>query len=703
MDFLSKAFQKMTGGLKEVKDVSDQPQDEVDLVAHIVGKIQDVRSSGSRVAQEGIWMTNYAYLMGYDSVYYDSAARQFRSTGMGTRTINRNRLFINKILPTCQRRQARLTKNPPKWEIRPDNSTENSKTQARFEKNLLEYYFDKELVLEKRQEMMMGLMQCGHYYMGPCWNDEKGEFLTKQKEQQEQLEGMENVLSNEAKAELEYEFEGDVEVEIISPFEIFVDPLATNLKEAKWAIRAKVRKIDYFRERFPDRGHLVKEEGAWLLSAQYEMRIQSMTGQGPAQTGIENQMKHAAIEVIYWERPSKKYSKGRQVICANGVLLEDKELPIEEIPLAKFDDVTITGKFYPEALVTHMRPIQDQYNRVLTKRAEWTNRLLAGKYMAARGSELMQEAMNDQSGEIVYFTPVANAPNAGAPTAMDIPVMPSYAYEEEVRLNEAFYDIAGEGEISRGILPAAGIPAIGMQLLLEQDETRVGTVTAQHEYALAHLGKMVLMYLEKYVTNERLVKISDPNSQYIIEKWTGADLKSKHDVIVIRGSTAPQSLAVRRNEILNLWQQGLLGDPVDPQIRQSVLQRLEYGDVNGVWQDQSIDMAQIKKTMEIIELGKVPEVNELDNHALHIQEKNRFRKTDGFDQMDADKQAVLVADIEAHLRELMKITAPQFGMNPNAENDTAAAVDTIAGAGDDVIQTDLADIEAKQELEGANV
>ena len=313
----------------------------------------------------------------------------------------------------------------------------------------------------------------------------------------------------------------------------------------------------------------------------------------------------------------------------------------------------------------------------------------------------MQEAMTDQSGEIVYYTPVPNAPNAGAPTAVNMPVMPQYAYAEEDKLNDMFYDIAGEGEISRGILPAAGIPAIGMQLLLEQDETRVSTVTTQHEYAFAKLGSLMLKYLEEYVTNERLLKIADPHSQYLITKWTGSDLKSKHDVIVIRGSTAPQSLAVKRNEIMNLWQQGLLGDPMDSQVRQNVLQRLEFGEVSGVWQDQSIDMAQIKKTMELIEMGIAPEVNELDNHALHIQEKNRFRKTDGFDQWDAQRQALLLADIESHVRELMKITAQQFGMNPNAENDLNAATEGIATAGEQLLESDLADIQAKQELEGA--
>jgi hypothetical protein len=34
----------------------------------------------------------------------------------------------------------------------------------------------------------------------------------------------------------------------------------------QWWVKAKVRKIDYFKERYPERGHAVKEEDVWLLS-----------------------------------------------------------------------------------------------------------------------------------------------------------------------------------------------------------------------------------------------------------------------------------------------------------------------------------------------------------------------------------------------------------------------------------------------------
>lgn len=665
MDLLKRATERLVGKLAgeksagpsenklpPIKMPSEQPNDELKLINYVKEKVQEIRNSGSRVASEGVWMTNYAYLMGFDSVYYDSASRQYRVIGRPNGSGRGNRLQVNKILPSVQRRQARLCKNPPKWEIRPDDSSQEAKDRARLEKDLLAYYIDKERVLAKRQEMMPGLMQCGHYYMAVRWNTQKGALLTAE-ETKVTDDGNTDIVSSDS------EYEGDIDVELVSAFEIFPDPMATNLIDAQYYIEAKVRKLDYFKMQYPDRGALVKEEDTWLLSIQNEMRINSMVGQGPAQTGIGLAMKNSAIELTLYEKRSKKYPDGRMVVVANGVLLHDGTLPCGLYPHVKWDDVPITQKYYSEALVTHARPIQDQYNTLIRKRAQWTNTMLAGKWISPKGSSFQENAPTNQSGEVLYYTPVPGAP---PPMQMQVPVIPQYAYNEEDRLLNALYDIFGEGEISRGILPAAGIPAIGMQLLLEQDETRISTVTEQHEYAFSQVGKLMLTYLEKYVTNERMLKIADPNAQYQIKSWTGSDLSEQHDVIVIRGSTAPTSLATRRNEILNLYDRGMYGSPADQQVRIKVMRDLEFGDTSSHYADQSADFAQINKSIHEIEVGIIPEISEFDNHALHLQEKNRYRKSDKFTNMDTEKQAIFLNDMEEHLQALMKITAPNFGM-----------------------------------------
>ena len=82
MGFLDKArtaFENATHGIRsEVTDAASQPQDEKDVVAFIRTKVEESRNNPSRVAFEQQTLTNTAYLLGYDSIYFDSRARTLR-------------------------------------------------------------------------------------------------------------------------------------------------------------------------------------------------------------------------------------------------------------------------------------------------------------------------------------------------------------------------------------------------------------------------------------------------------------------------------------------------------------------------------------------------------------------------------------------------------------------------------------------------
>lgn len=640
--------------LPQLNDGSQQTEDEKKLCTFVKHKVEEIRMSGNRVAHEAVWMTNIAYVLGFDNIFYDTNTRTFARIGKYRSAAGRGRVHVNKILATLQRRLARLCKNAPRYEVRPDEGTQEAKDRARLEQQILEMYWDKERIQEKRIGMTMGVQECGHYYLRVLWDTQKGELLEAENDD----------------GTVDYEFEGDIAIEVCSAFEVFPDPLAKNFDELLYLVHCKVRKLDYFRTHYPNRGGLVKEEDCWLLSLQYEQRINSMTGNAQAGSGTALQTKNAAIEMVYYEKPTQFHPRGRMVTVANGILLADEELTVDEIPFAKFDDVVVAGKYYPEAITTHLRPIQDQYNRTVAIRAAWTNRCAFGKIIAAKGHGIIAEGLNDQSGEIVEYTHVPNCP---PPQGMSIPVIPQYLYNETTELNNNFYDVAGEGDVSRGILPAAGVPAIGMQLLLEQDETRIGIMTEQHEHGFARLGRLIVKYLEKKVTNKRLLKFTGPDSEYQVRPWTGDDLKSKHDVMVKRGSLAPTSKAMKRNDIMNAFQSGLLGAMADPNVLLKVLKSLEYGDLSEFWQDIALDMGQIKKHISMIEQGVVPEVHEADNHVLAYQEMNKYRKSDKFDALNPANQAIFLQVMEEHLQETMKLTAPQFGLAPEAGDDVEMA------------------------------
>lgn len=655
---VDKVVDTVSGKKKDkLQNVSDQPKSEIDIVTYVVSEVEERRNTASRIVSEGQWLTNAAYILGFGNIYYDTSLRIFRPVNLPTRATRGSRVEFNFILPNVQNRLARLTKSPPRYDVKPNSTNDDDKEAARLGQYVINDLWERQRINKKRLAMTMSMQQNGFAYFKTSWDPTLGPKLP--------------IIGD--KDEVMFQSMGDVRVDVVTSFEVFPDILAKSQDEVTSLIHAKIRPLSYFRTQYPERGHLVNAEGVWLQSLDYESRINSFNAQTGTGSG-NSYMKNSAIELMYYEAPNYKNPLGRHVICANGVLLKDDALPIDEIPFAKFDDVLIGSRYNSESVVTHLRNLQDQYNRNLTKRSQWVNRMLQGKYLAAKGHGIVKEGMNDQSGEVVEYNAVPNAP---PPSYLATPPIPSYAYQEDDYIKSMMNEISGNQEIDKGNLPSAGIPAVGMQYMHELSDTRIGTVTENNEYGYADLGRQMLKMVYRYYDYPRLLKMSGAGMEYAVKSFKGEDLKSNFDCVVVRGSTLPGSKVLKRQEIINLHQSGYLGDPQDPKVRENVLGMLEYGDVAEAWKDQSLDMAQIQKHIKMIEEGVNPPVSEFDNHPLFIKELNRYRKSDKFDALTDPSKQILLVTMERHLSELTDMTSPdtaQEGANldPQMQESTAA-------------------------------
>lgn len=632
-------------GMPEELDEQAIKSKEKEICQHVRSLVEDQRASASRTAHESIWMNNIAALLGLTGSWnavtrsFDAPVNKVRNKG------NTTGISVNKILPTVQIRQAKLCQNPPRYDVRPESNSTEDKEAARLGLDILKWVWDLQHIDEKRLNATMWLQECGHAYLKVSWDPTLG------KEMVDPETG-------------EMGYEGDIRVDVVSAFSVFPDPLAATLEDATYIIEAKVRKLDYFKMQYPEKGMEVEPEDVWLLSLQYEERIKSMNVRGPA-TSFQQNVKDCAIELIKYEKRSKDYPNGRMIITANGVLLEDKELPVGDINFAKFDDVMIGGKYYSEAIITHLRPLNEQSNNVVRKRADWVNKMLAGKYSAARGSGLTQESLNDQSGEILYYDIVPNAPNGGMPMPMQIPNIPQYAYQEEEKLDEQINYVAGTSDVSRGDMPSAGMPAVGMQLLLEADATRMGATIEQHEHSYAKVGTLILKYAEKFYTMERTMKIAG-KSGFMVKTVTGEMLRGNTDCIVVKGSTIPGSKVLRRQELVNAYQLGILGEPNDTKVREKVLAAMEFGDISEMWRKQALDEYQFMLGVKQIEKGEMPVAHKYDNHEYWIQQLNEYRieKTDDLPPLQAALIETLVNQHMDFLVEIANVNAPPMLPTP---------------------------------------
>src|SRR5688572_12795838 len=181
MNLLDRVTKALFGeGPTELHDPADQPKEYQDLVSYVKNWVEEQRTDAARVAHEGIWMTNIAYILGYDNIFYDPSTRQFRTlqANNGSPTfVKRGRTRENVILPACQKRAARMTKSPPKYDVRPNSMSEDDKEAARLGIEIIDGVFDRQKVLAKRQILVMWLQQCGHAYVGVSYDPDLGEPL----------------------------------------------------------------------------------------------------------------------------------------------------------------------------------------------------------------------------------------------------------------------------------------------------------------------------------------------------------------------------------------------------------------------------------------------------------------------------------------------------------------------------------------------
>lgn len=659
-------------------------------------KVEEIRSTASRVSHEGIWMTNIASVMGVTGVSFNTTSRSFEPINRAGLAYRKDRPQVNKILPNLQNRAARLIKNPPKYDVIPESGSLEDKDAARLAERILNKKWDEERINEKRISLCMWHQECGHGYVKVSWDNTKGKPLLNSITEPDPMDGMlqetmpgammpetpdmtqeqdSDILGGEEidghkedKPGAFQEYEGDIRVDVVSPFEIFPNPHAKNNDDLynSWLIQAKVRPIEYFKKHYPEKGHLVKEEDVWLLSSQYEARINTMNNRGPASggsAGAGGGVKNCAIELTWYEARTPEHPNGRKIVTAAGILLEEAELCDGMIPFAKFDDIVVAGKFYPEAVVTHLRPIQERVNNLVRRRDEFVSKVLTGKLIAARGSGIAQEDINDRTGTITYYTPVPNAANNGMPTPMPMPNLPQYTWTDLEKCDAEFAEVAGISEVSRGTIPSASIPASGMQLLVEQDETRIGVMTTQHEFAWSRVGSLILKTIEHGYQMPRTLKTYDENGEILYESVTGESLRGNTDVIVVPGSTVSGSKSLRRQEILNARDQGLLGDPHSPEVSQKVLALMEFGDTQDMWTDHSLDAGQIKRALDKLEKnGIIPMPSIDDNLPLWLQELNRLRKSDKFEVAPPEFQQIILQLI----MQIKQMLAPPPMMGPPA-------------------------------------
>jgi hypothetical protein len=467
----------------------------------------------------------------------------------------RVRLVANQIAPYSNSLLARLTKTKPTFFATPGQGSYEAQKAAEVAESLLDYWWDRFSLSSKREEAMLWSIIVGNSFWKISWDDTCGSkvsmmvdpdgtpivnplmehFFRKRLEEA----GLDASMFDQEV------FEGEIKVDVMSPFDVYLDDSAQIFEDCKWAICVHPMTPDEIKKRY---GVLLKSNA---INRYPDEALPGMFGNIEAKTE-EN------VRIVYmgYFLPSTKYPEGRYVVFTKDpsiVLFESSwPYPFEELPLVKFPGVRVPGQLWDQSVVEHAIPLQKELNRTLSQMIEYKNLTLKPQMIAPVGS--LRQRITDEPGAIFEYNPVAGR----VPEQMPLPGLPAYVFDHLQDIGARLRDMFGLNEVVEGSVPPNVEAGVAIDLLQEAASDRLAPQILMMEKSLERAGNLMLELAQQYYQEPRILMLKGPGSKPKVERFESADIIAGVQIKVEAGSGLPRTRAGKQARVMQMLQMGII-------------------------------------------------------------------------------------------------------------------------------------------------
>lgn len=540
---------------------------ELRTAADLTQKLDEMRKSRKKL--ENDWKLNLAFYRNNQYCYVSKAGRlETLPTEEGEKPRYRVRLTANQVTPGVQSLLSKLTKTKPVIAATPQSSSTGDVKAAQMSEFLLEDWWVSLGLEDKLEEALLWSLVAGQGWWKITWDENAGHAMDFTMNPEDGSVITDDALITQYKHQLtqmglpeEYSdqtvYLGDVRVDALSPFQVWIDPAAKTYTEAKYVICEHSLDPDEIYARF---GKRIEPDAVPTEPDKALSMGESSTDGGYAKT----------VKKVYFGYflPQPALPKGRYVVWVEdgagdkpGAPQDDKqnilydkpwEFPSNVLPLVKFSGIRVPGSIYDDAVVTMARPLQKELNRTISQIVQYKNLTIKPRVWAPIGS--MKTRLTDEPGAVYEFQPIAGM----RPEVENLPSMPPYVFEHLKDITMRLRDVFGLTEVSEGQVPPNVEAGVAIDLLQEMSTDRLAPTIKLIETSLARASKLLLVLAQEFYVEPRLLKIRGGGGSMQVKKFKGADIKGGVDVTAESGSGLPRTRAGRQARVDNLMEKGLI-------------------------------------------------------------------------------------------------------------------------------------------------
>lgn len=582
---------------------------------------------------ENAWQLNINFFLGNQYCYLSPNGSIME---YGKQYFWQEREVYNHISNLVEIRLAKLSRVRPALSVIPFSDDENDVACAKISKKILKAVSHNLNISKILSQGTMWSEICGTSFYKIDWDNNLGRVV-----------GVDEV-GKEIK-------EGDVKVSVVSPFEIYPDSNTYNsIDECMSIIYARSFHKDVVKNTWG-----VDVEGqdidVFTLDA-----VSSSGGLGYASltNSLSKKLKKEQVLVLEkYEKPTVEFPNGRLIIVAGNKLIFMGELPYinatenkRGFPFIKQTCIPTPNCFWGTSIIERCIPIQRAFNAIKNRKHEFLNRLTMGILSVEDGSldieNLEEEGLSP--GKILIHRQGSSAPKILSTGSVPI----DFQYEENALLNE-FMNISGVNDLMRSdYLSGGNISGVALQLLIEQDESRLTSSAEEIRNSAKDISKQILRLYKQFAVVNHTSRIVGENGSVELFYWKGCDINSE-EIIFETENEINESLAQKRSMIFEILNAGLLHSEdgkLSNSMRSKILEQLGFG----VW-ETSQDVKTLhknkaaKENIELLDDSIVNDPLEVDDHDIHINEHIVFMLGNEFD-LHSKKNPKIVEKMLEHIR-----------------------------------------------------
>lgn len=582
---------------------------ERDKDAPMVAKRWEEASKALQAERRDYWL-NLSFYQGQQWVWWDrkrstvqSLPQQWSPLGPG-----RAKVTVNKIAANLGSVLGRMLSSELGFEVEPTDSADDVLEGARTAEKVLEaYHADQEWEAVRYEEVFDAFLG-GTSAVCVEWDPARGKQL--------EVDGETGKVVGT----------GDLTLTPLNITEFGLEPNVREGRSARWWARGLALAPEYVRDYYKLDWLPRSDVGAHLSPLQH--RLQADSG------GATQEM---CLVLAYYERPMSG-SKGKYVVTVNDRTIHSGPWPFEsdELNLFVFRQRVLPGKWVGTTLMNDALPIQFAYNHARSVLAEHMKLTGNARLMAPYGA-FTEEDFNDDPSSILWFSPDLGG---AQPSYLVPPQLPRWLSQEADTLAAELDDLMHVHAISRGegFDRASGQ---ALALLSEKDDSPLSAMAMDQRRGWSKIASYALELLGNKATETRKMSlrlapgIPEPLS------FTGQSFRKQTRVMVSKESVVPRSHAAQQAYAKDLWDRKILTDP------------RKYAKMVGLPAhefEELLDADAARANRENYRLAQgIPELPEkFDDHAVHIAEHNRHRKSDSYKYAKPEVRKLIDDHIKFH-------------------------------------------------------